>query len=101
MSMSNSLLLWSLIWLFYQQHCWVFKQDSEAESEAVNCESSEQYLTLSNEAKKSHLTSITKCIEESAQYTIFVTTEVQKKQKWAQSNRVSSLLLIKQILMSL
>ncbi len=51
--------------------------------------------------RKSHLTSITKCIEESAQYTIFVTTKVQKKQKWAQSNRVSSLLLIKQILMSL
>ncbi len=51
--------------------------------------------------RESHLTTVTKCIEESAQYTIFVITEIQKKQKWAQSNRVSFLLLIKQILMSL
>ena len=51
--------------------------------------------------RESHLTATTKYIEEGAQYTTFVTTEVQKKQKWAQSNRVSSLSLIKQILMSL
>ena len=51
--------------------------------------------------RESCLTATTKCIEENAQYTIFVTTEIQKRQKWTQSNRVSSLLLIKQILMSL